>query len=208
MTEVLRKLKKSYLLIPHPNSFPPDLRFPKLWAIHKRKIIVLNDFHLYYETDHNANNLIDNAVSNGYQIIANCRTIHEWKVMSLELGDVRQNNFEKIEIPKMDKDTAEIVARLNNKKVPTNFDGNVGKIVEDFNALVFKYNNLPKYQQEILIGIKELYAIGKRNEGNLISLSDIKKICEQRNLTMEDKDWITNIQELIELNFLSSWHNL
>ncbi|NOQ24678.1 MAG: hypothetical protein GQ564_04880 [Bacteroidales bacterium] len=151
--EVLKKEEfKDYLVI-IPEIVNDFIDFPKFENINlfanseKKKIIFLDDIHLFFQKE-NANYFIHNILRNGITIIATCMTGPEFDIFLESVESKVDEQFELIEIPKIQKDIIEHFDTLNLKIEKDRFDGNIGSLFLSLNVMKKRYQKLVKSKQD------------------------------------------------------------
>ncbi len=208
MVECLRQLKKAFVLIPYPVEYTHEIKFPRIFKklplTKGKRIIAFNDLQRFFEEGKSPHVFMEKVTEQGWLIVANCRTIEEWKTVQSQWG-TSSLMLEPIEIPEANNNLAESAAALNGIPLPPHFDGkNIGTVFVDLDEMRLRYRDrISPVEKQILITIKKLLLSGIYNTKGEILLSSIKKLADKLPLELVDERWLDNMQSIIEKGFVS-----
>ncbi|NMG83596.1 MAG: tetratricopeptide repeat protein [Methanosarcinales archaeon] len=169
-----------------------DFRIPSCFSRWK-KILVLNDLDKYIEKQ-NFFHLLQEFLKRDIIIVASCRSGKEYDNLCnyLEMFnfDISSIFGVPIEIPKIQRNEGETVAKQTDIDLPPTFDGNIGSIFLQLDTMRKRYRTCTEVEKGILKSMKRLYYAGIYREREIFSFKRIKHICKvKEGIEKESYEW-------------------
>ena len=165
----------------------------------KKRIIILDDINLYNEIKLLIPSIIKNSL-----IIATCRSGDEFNQLKQTLEN-EINLFKIIKIDKIEKENCGNVAKELNLEIPKHFDGNIGSLFMDLEAMKTRYNSLSNVEQEIMQIIKLLNFAGLYYDKEDYYIDHIKLVGKIFELNLSKLGWDNNLKKLEAKELLISF---
>jgi len=207
--QALTTLSRSYdVIIPKPVDInPEDFHIPFRFTFWRKTILVLDDIDRFAER-RNFTHLLKEFLEYKTIIVASCRSGPEYDklktVMETELFSVFDNPINISEIPKAE---AEKIADFAKRKLPATFDGNIGSIFMQLDAMKERYQDCSVIEKGILRSILRLHSAGINRsiygEKEVYLIEQIKRVCEYKEeIDMKHYEWIERLKELERKGFI------
>ncbi len=206
--EALKKLPEDRrILIPKLETFGVDFIFP---PVKDNAILVLDNLHEFVKEDKKLHNLLDPAMKAGVQILGTCRTGVEYDPALSRLEDPNLESlkglFKKqdpVKLTVVGEEEAEKIAHLAGKdKLPITFDGTIGSIVMDLDAMKKRFREAGSEEKTILRVLQQLYTGGVYRGAQEFPLEWVKLVTTAQGLPEEEFKWKGWLEGLEKNEFL------
>jgi tetratricopeptide (TPR) repeat protein len=181
---------------------PIDFQVPRRLTFWRTPVLLLDDLDKYLEKQNMAY-LIQEFIRAGTMIVATCREGFELQ----KLGHVLEREMvlfaEPVQIPKLDRDSGGEIARQAGRDLPASFDGNIGSILMQLDAMKDRFQAADEIEKGILRALKRLFLAGIYQEREIFSLARVKEVCrELEGLEMLDYQWRQTCERLRDRGFV------
>ncbi|MBU4231854.1 MAG: hypothetical protein KKF43_04915 [Proteobacteria bacterium] len=181
---------------------PVDFQVPRRLTFWRTPVLLLDDLDKYLEKQ-NMTYLIQEFIRAGTMIVATCREGFELQ----KVGHVLEREMvlfaEPVQILKVDRDSGSEIARQVGRDVPASFDGNIGSILLQLDAMKSRFQAADDIEKGILRALKRLYLAGIYHEREIFSLSRVREVCRKlEGLEMPDYQWRQTCERLRDRGFV------
>ena len=181
---------------------PVDFQIPRRLTFWRTPVLLLDDLGKYLEKQ-NMTYLIQEFIRAGTMIVATCREGVELQ----KVGHVLEHEMvlfaEPVQIPKVDRESGRAIARQVGRDLPASFDGNIGSILLQLDAMKDRFQAANEIERGILRALRRLFMAGIYQEREIFSLSRVKKVCRKlEGLEMQDYQWRQTCERLRDHGFV------
>ncbi len=183
---------------------PNEFKVPRHLSGTRKGVLLVDDINKYVSKQH-FELLLQQYIDNGYLIVATCRKGPELDRAKSALEQIFASLFnDPVEMGKVDREEAEVVAKATGDKMPKQYDGNIGSIFVPIEAMRQRYaNECSDEGRAVLRSIKRLFMGGVYEEGGIFSEAHLKKVCNEiEELKLEKFKWRELLDSLANLSFL------
>lgn len=183
---------------------PNEFKVPLHLSGTRKGVLLVDDINKYVSKQH-FEHLLQQYIDNGYLIVATCRKGPELARAKSALEQIFASLFnDPVELGKVDREEAEVVAWATGDEMPERYDGNIGSIFVPIEAMRQRYaNECSDEGRAVLQSIKRLFMGGVYEEGGIYSEGHIKKACEElEELKLEKFKCKSVLDSLTDLSFL------
>jgi len=179
-----------------------DLLVPDPICFWRKIILVLDDLDKFIEKQHFIY-LLQEYLKRNTIIIASCRSGPEYKKLCKKLETELTSIFdEPIEMPKIQSEEGEKIAKQTGKDFPPTFDGNIGSIFLPLESMRERFRSCSAVEKCVLRSIKRLYYAGIYREREIFFLERIKRVCKHKEIEMKEYEWDEKLKELKNQGFI------
>ncbi len=181
---------------------PVDFQIPRRLTFWRTRVLLLDDLDKYLEKQ-NMTYLIQEFIRAGSMIAATCREGFELQKVGHVLEREMALFAEPVQIPRVDRDSGREIARQVGRDLPASFDGNIGSILLQLDAMKDRFQAADGIEKGILRALKRLFLAGIYYEREIFSLSRVKEVCRKLEaLEMQDYQWRQTCERLRDRGFV------
>jgi tetratricopeptide (TPR) repeat protein len=173
----------------------------KFW---RRRVVFFDDIDKFTDVQ-NFNYLIQAILKKkDIAIIATCRCGPEYAKLSGKMESQLSFIFEDpVEIAKISGEEADEIPKTIGGEMPSEFDGNIGSIFINLDAMRERFRGCDGIAKGILRSIRRLYYAGIYDEREVFSIERIKRVCEKvEEIDLKNYEWNTAINNLKDVGFI------
>jgi tetratricopeptide (TPR) repeat protein len=194
-----------YVIIPRRKEIIiEDIWIPNSFGKGRKGVIVFDDMEKFAALE-NFKIFIQRLIEKNIIIIGTCRIGDEFeilgKILETELSLTFKNNIKEVE--RISKEKAIEISRKAGVEIPTHFDGNIGSVFINLDAIKKRYKLCSNKEKCILKAIRSLYRAGIYEEREKISIDRIKALCKKRDeMEMKQFEWNALFDKLKHSGFI------
>ncbi|MDH7490529.1 MAG: hypothetical protein QHH80_13615, partial [Anaerolineae bacterium] len=175
--QALKGAKRLAVTIPCPEDVRRDeFRVPRCWAFWRRRIFLVDDLDKFIGKQ-NFTHLLTEFEKRGV-VVATCRSGEEYSRLRAALERERLDLFgEPVHIPAISREEALDVARQTGETLPARFDGRIGSIFLELEAMRQRFAGLDGKEKAILRALKRLYNAGVYRGREVFPKQWLKRVC-------------------------------
>ena len=180
--QALKDLKEIHMVtVPRVQSVAPEeLPIPGHHSRNTRKILVLDDLDKFVEKE-NFMYLLQEHLRRQTTLVATCRSGEEYKMLRSRLERELSVLFAQVvHIPPISIEEAKAIAKQTGKDLPTTFDGNIGSIFLELDAMRERFDKCNSVEKGILRSVRRLYDSGIYREREVFSARRIDLVCKKK----------------------------
>lgn len=202
--EALKKMSKpASVLIPRPEDIRPgEFEIPDKSKFFFNPVVIFDDINKF-ASKQNFEYLFNLFVQEGAIIIATCRKGEEYDRFCDGHDSIMQAFDRTIVIPKVKTEEAKGFAEKNNIESSGYFDGNIGSLFVNIDAMRERYSKCSNDQKGILAAIRRLYDAGIYEGHEEFELERIKLVSEKcEEVSLNKQGWQDLLRQLSENGFI------
>jgi len=166
-----------------------EFGIPRHYLCWRKPILVLDDLDKFTEKQ-NFSFLLQQFIKRKISIIATCRSGPEFDCSRNKMEREFQIFKKQILIPKITRDQAQEIADSTQRKLPDSFDGNIGSIFLELDAMKERYKSLTALEKGVLRSVQRLYHAGIYSEREFFSKKRVKAVAlEKEGINMKEYEW-------------------
>jgi tetratricopeptide (TPR) repeat protein len=179
-----------------------DFRIPFRFSFWRKRVIVFDDLNKFADKQ-NFLHLLQEFIKINTIIIASCRSGPEYEKLFVKIEKDRPIFDNTIKIPKVSGDQGTEIAQQVGINMPERFDGNIGSLFINLDAMKDRYKKCGHIEKGILRSIKRLYYGGIYREREIFSITKIKYLCNiKEEIDKKNYEWIELLKGLQTNGFI------
>lgn len=207
--ECLRTLDDRYsVVIPKLVSISPkDFRIPINLLFWRKKVLVIDDLEIFSNRQ-NFPFLLREFLERNIIIVASCRSGPEYDRLCRTMPNLHSIFGDPVMISRVPKEEAYMVAKKTGRKLHSTFDGNIGSIFIQLDAMRARFKNCNENEKGVLRVIKRLCNARLYIERDMFSVEDIKKVCKDKEeIELRQFEWTQLLDDLKNKGFIEVYMN-
>ncbi len=179
-----------------------DFRIPFRFTFWRKKVIVFDDLNKFADKQ-NFLHLLQEFIKINTIIIASCRSGPEYEKLCGKIEKELLIFDNTLKIPKVSGDQGIEIAQQVGINMPERFDGNIGSLFINLDAIKDRYKKCGHIEKGILRSIKRLYYAGIYREREIFSINKIKNLCNiKEEIDKKNYEWSELLKGLQTKGFI------